>query len=669
MITGARLIAPEGYLSLSNSGHYYFLVNDAEHNRARLIEFHEQSGKIIPLLITLTTFEFEEGLEAGSIQDTGLLDKYPPWLEKIQGVEISHLENRRRSIKETYDNKVNRRFLAIAELVQKIPEVLASDNPDAFINAHAKVQMPKQNAARLRLWFYTYLIFGRNKWALMPGLHRIGGWNRYGPGHTRKLGRPSPRGKRAGYRCDLEMQSKIKEGYLEFRSAYKTKNDIYGEILKQKFGCIAIEKGGTIEFRHPKGHPFPSITQMRDWIKKRVDEETHSVDVRGKQKTRAMFADRGSFSERLRNVNQSVELDGYNISEKLSGLTEGSAVDSFCVVRAVCVLSGAVVGIGFSEGKENMAAYRMCLFSMALDKVKFCELFGCEIRKDHWPCEGLSGGIIFDRGPGATMPTEPEIHWLGTFETTPTFSGQSKASVESSHPRDKKTLDQPTYVHSGLNFVQMARREIFQVLDDNLSSRSEARIDERMALAGVRPNPISVWNYWSGRGRNSSIGMQFETAVRNFLSVKPVKVRQDGVYLYSRKYRSAALVATGVFDRVAKGGVINTTAYVLTMCVRHIWIEVDGLLYELDMVRTQRTIEGDIDISLWDLQEIDRIRRESLSLHLDARPAIKEYVHAMYKDQTGADWSEGKRKLGRPPKSSASELDDADYARQTGKHK
>lgn len=669
MITGARLIAPDGYLSLSRGTTYYFLMNDSGHNRARLVEFGERGRKVTVSLVTLTTFEFEEGLEAGLIEETGSVDKYPPWLEPIQSVDVSYLESRRKSKKETYDEKVNRRFLAIADLVRHLPEILASDSPDAIINAHAKSQAIQQNAARLRLWFFTYITFGHNKWALMPPLHRIGGWSRDAPGQTRKLGRPSLKGKHAGYRCDADMQAKIASGYLNHRSAYKTQETLYRNILTEEFGCVATKKGNKFEFRHPQGHPFPSISQVRDWIKKLFSRKIRSIGVRGEHKTRALLADLGSFDERLLNVNQSVEFDGYYISEKLTGIDEGSAVDSFCVVRAVCALSGAIVGIGFSEGKENMAAYRMCLFSMATNKVKYCGLFGCAIEYEQWPCEGLSAGVVFDRGPGATFEDDSEINWLGTFEITPTFSGQSKASVESSHPRDKKTLDQPTHVHSRLNFVQMARREIFQVLEDNITSDARGRMEERMYEARVQPSPLGVWNYWSGRGRNSSIGMQFHTAVKTFLSKLPGVIRQDGVYFYNRKYRSADLIASGVFDLVATAGVIRIQVYVLSMCVRHIWVEVAGVLYELDMVRTQRTAQGDIDISLRDLQEIDRVRRESLALHLDGRPAAKQYIRDMFKVQTGEDGERGKRQLGRTPKSEAFQQDTAAYNRFLGKTK
>jgi hypothetical protein len=145
---------------------------------------------------------------------------------------------------------------------------------------------------------------------------------------------------------------------------------------------------GILKARH-----FLPPHQFKYWIKKLISPKELKHALIGQHKTRAISGSEGSFGEKIINVNQRVEFDGYYISEKLTGLTEGSAVDSFCVVRAVCGLSGAVLGVGFSEGKENMDAYRMALFCMAIGKVKFCELFDIEIEPGQWPSEGLSGGI------------------------------------------------------------------------------------------------------------------------------------------------------------------------------------------------------------------------------------------------------------------------------------
>jgi hypothetical protein len=667
MMIGARLVAPQGFRCLAKDTVYYFLSSDAQSNRVRLVEFVDRGKRLQSILITLQMFEFEDGLELGLIREIESTSNVPPWLEQVAGVSVATREELRVSTKESYETKVNRRFAAISDLVLRFREIVASDSPDALINSHAKAQKPQQNAARLRLWFYSYVVFGYSRWALMPPLHRIGGWNRDVDCYVTRLGRPSPKGSNWGYRSDPLMKEKIRAGYVACLDQHGTFHDLYNDILTKFFGCKSINSGDGCEYVHPLGEPFPTESQVRRVIERSFNSKQRSEGVRGVHKTRALTGDLGSFAERLTSVYQRVEFDGFNISEKLSGVLEGSVVDSFCVVRATCGLSGLVLGIGFAEGKENMDAYRMCLLSMATDKVKYCELFGLTITKAQWPSEGLAGGIVFDRGPGATYSAAPEIKWLSTFENTPVFSGQSKATVESSHPRDKQTKDQPTFFHSRLNFVQMAKWQILQVLSDNHSSDASRRMDEELILARVKPSPIGIWNYWNSRARNSAIRVPFADAARSFMEQHPGVIRKDAVYFYGRKYRSAALAATGVFDQVAKSATIPITVYTLTMCVRHIWVEVRGELYELDFVVSQRTLEGSIDISLRDLQEIDRLRRKGNAAHDAEIPAIKQFFKQMFKEQTGQDADIGKRMKGRPKKTASAKRDSADYDGFRGK--
>lgn len=667
MRAGSRILAPEGFLNLARGTVYHFLASDGRRNRVRLIEFKDDGKRISTHLVQLSQIDFEEAVENGWLVEDGQADSTPPWLTPVEGVAINHLENRRISPKESYEQKVNKRFAAISSLVERQAQVFISDDPDAFINAHAKALRPHQNAARIRLWFYSYVVFGQNKWSLLPPLHRIGGWNREGPGHTKKFGRPSRKGKRHGYRCDCTMQQKLLKGFLAYKSPHKTQNKIYSEILTKEFGCVAFKQSdATVDFKHPEGKPFPSFAQFKYWISKMISSKSLRVALRGTHGARAQSGSEGSFSENLINVNQRVEFDGYYISEKISGLTEGSAVDSFCVVRAVCALSGMVLGIGFSEGKENMAAYRMAIYSMACDKVKFCKQFGIEIAAEEWPSAGLSGNMVIDRGPAAGYEGAPDIHWLKSVELTPVYSGQSKATVESSHPRDKQTPGQPTYFHSRLDFVQMAKREILRVLKDNHTSDAGRRLDEEMILAGIKPTPHAIFTYWSMRGRDSSIGVPFNTAVREFLAPCPVSIRKEGVYLYGRKYNSRALKEAGIFDMVARQGVINTTAYVLVMCVRQIWIDVKGSLYELDFVRPTRSSLGAIDISLGDLKEIDLIRRGKAADLREERPAHEQHYTDRFEKNTGIDWDAGERRIGRPSKGGAALRDTADYNRFRG---
>jgi len=174
---GARIVAPEGFQCLEKGAVYHFLHSDSDSNRVKLVKFDDESGDLTVELLMLPQNVFEEALEQEFLVEDGR-DETPPWLNNIQGYSISYLESRRSSTKENYNQKVDRRYMAISKLVDRYREVLSSDNPNAIINSHAKSQRPQQNASRLRFWFYSYVVFGFNKWALMPLFHRIGGWNR-----------------------------------------------------------------------------------------------------------------------------------------------------------------------------------------------------------------------------------------------------------------------------------------------------------------------------------------------------------------------------------------------------------------------------------------------------------------------------------------------------------
>lgn len=667
MMMGSRIVAPEGYKSLQKGEVYHFLLSDGVNNRVRLVFFSKAKSSLKAQLITFGRIEFEEALENGLLIEEAP-DKFPPWLANIQGVSIQHLEESRKSAQESYDQKVNRRYFAIAGLVERANKILSGDKISREIAAHAKDQSPPQNPTRLRLWFLTYIVFGRNKWALLPPLHAAGRWSREDHACKQRLGRPSRKGKKWGFHADRTMRDKILEGFLCEKSKHKTQGQIYSDVLTKVFGCISVQKKGPgHKFIHPEGKPFPTERQFWYAIKKRIPQRELSLALKGRYDSRKLSGSEGEFSELLTNINQLVEFDGYHFFENPAGMIEGTAQKGYCVIRGTCGLSGAVTAIGFSEASETMEAYRMALFCMAINKVKFFELFGFVLDPEEWACEGLSGDIIFDRGPGATFDCLPEINWLGAFELTPTFSGQSKATVESSHPRDKHPTAQPSHFLSDKNFISLARRELWRVVIDNASSVATGRLNDDMVLAGVRPTPQGIWDYWDARGRNSAISMEFETAVRTFLTPTPVSITRDAVYLHKRKYRSEALIATGVFDRAARHGVIQTTAYVLTMCVRHIWIEVEGVLYELDVMRSVKTTEGTIDLTLRELCELGQMRRDSEADLEEEIPATRWFYQKRFEQATGETWGGGVRKPGGAPKNAAAKRDSADVARFTGK--
>ena len=93
MRAGSRIIAPEGFLNLTQSTVYHFLASDGARNRVRLIEFREDGKRIETHLVQLSRIDFEEAVENGWLQEDGQADSSPPWLKPIEGMGIDYLEN------------------------------------------------------------------------------------------------------------------------------------------------------------------------------------------------------------------------------------------------------------------------------------------------------------------------------------------------------------------------------------------------------------------------------------------------------------------------------------------------------------------------------------------------------------------------------------------------
>jgi hypothetical protein len=674
MITGSKLKAPEGFKGLAKDVEYYFLASDGRANRARMVFFDAEGTSV--RLMTLSRPEFDFAIANGDLVECGR-DATPPWLHEIRGISIDHLERRRVRPTKSYDETVNKRYLAIAELIDRAEEILSDDKPESIINAHAKSQSPPQNAGRLRVWFFTYLVFGRTKWALMPKFHNNGGGEREQSADGKVLGRPPKSGRKSRFPATAEMQASIVEGFKKHNDKTKSDTEIFGKVLVHQFGCVSFEDSkGVIQFYHPEAKPFPTRGQYDFCVKKLISAKSYRKARRGASGAREKSGFVGSFAHQLVNVNQVVEFDGYNPKGKISGLLEGAALDSACIVRAVCDLSGAVVGLGFSENKESMEAYRNALFCTAIGKVKFASLFGLTITEADWPTYGLPQNVVFDRGPGSTMGVpirsqevarDEMMSWLSRLELTPTHSGQSKATVESSHPRTKSNNDQPTHFHSSLNFVEMCKRHILQVIYDNRSSNAEERMTPDMLEIGFSPTPKNIYQFYSRVGYDSGTEVTFDYAVREFLTPHPAHIKRSGVFFYGRKYNSSKLIDTEVFDRIALSGQIPVTAYVMTMCVRHIWIELEGVLYELDFVRPASVHPSSVDITLSDLQVLNENRLRGNAQLREEQPAILQARNFQFLQATGKGWDSGVRKLGRPAKGGAAERDAADQRRLMGK--
>jgi hypothetical protein len=618
--------------------------------------------------------KFEEALRQGSIVIKAVQSSLPPWLEALEGQNLAFLDTKRLGAKKSHLERIESRLLLIAPVLDNLPHVLSSESIESQINIYARSATPRQHETRFRLWVLTYLCFGRNLWALLPPFHLAGRWSRE-VSAIQKQGAPSKAfGRKYGHKMSNAMAERCVKAYVKLVSLGAPMSGIYAEAMRKEFGCKTIlGPSGLLQFFHPNEVEFPTERQFSYQVQKSIGIENVQKNRYGSARhRRRLAATTGKFTADVSNLLEKVEADGYYTAEKPKGYLEGSVLPPLCVVTARDMLSGMKLGIGFSFGKENGAAYRMMLFSMAVPKEYFCQLWGLRYRPGEWPSEGLPPHFKVDRGPGSRQDliqakdARPEIRNL-----TPSWSGQSKATVESSHPREVKFEGQPRYFASQLTPVALARREIYALIRYNRMADMSGRMELDRELALIAPTPLALWNHYDARFRNSGVPICIDDAVRAFLTPLTFKARKDGVYLDSRCFNSNALREYGFLERIARSNQreVPVQGYMLDLCVRHIWIEVDAQMFLLDAQLRIREDDELLFMSFAELAQWGEARARVNSAFVVHQAAVAAESLARFEDETGTDWNAGQLKSGKVKRNGVARQEALEALQHTSKRK
>ena len=552
----------------------------------------------------------------------------------------------------------------IARAQKDIEQIYRTDNPTLEIHRYARAC--NQNESRFRLWLLAYLAFGRNQWTLLPPFHRVGHWDRFAiPG--KKYGKASlADGRRHGFGVSRLMIDDMLKGYEKFHGIGVTMREIFRETLRKVFGCTEHQLANRRKvFIHPEGRPFPSYWQFEYWIGKEIDIEDIRRNLYGAVRYRSRHApSRGKFSQVVANLLQRIEADGYYTKELPRGYVEGTTLPPLCVVIGRDVLSGKKVGIGFSFGNERNTAYRVMLFSMAVPKVFFCSLFGIEIDEEEWTGEGLPILYGVDRGPGAKRDLIEEFeHQFPIKDMAPSWNGQSKATVESSHPRDVHTEGQPSYIKSSLTPVQLAVKEIFRLLKYNDSADMSGRMEHHPNLALCLPTANEIWDYYEKRLRTDAQPMSLADAVRTFLSPVSIRVDEHGAWFDDLRYDSDDFLASDMRRKVVGKPTTYVQGYAMDMCVRHIWIEVEGRLMLLTAQLQIREDDELTCISITELMQWKEARAKAMSEFREHQQASAAGFEQRFEETTGQPWQSGQRHAGAV-KNNQQEMSEANSAQK-----
>lgn len=654
MHCGSQLMTPEGWRTLRASETYHFLRN--RKGQILLLRFvGDQKCQPQANLIQLPQSEFEEAIDGGHIVACAEQHALPPWLSKFEDVDLSQIDTLRPQAKKSHASRVEDRLLVLLPAIQQAEAILDAPHPDRLLNAIARSCQPTQNETRYRLWFYTYLCFGRNSWALLPPFHRIGHHDRFAHPDS-KQGRPNKAfGKHYGFGCRLEVVEGCIHGWLKHSGLQRTLQEIYRRTMLSEFHCQTAKTSfGTVDFVQPDGKPFPTFWQFRYRVLQRFGLQTVQLTLYGRVRHRArLAAAQGAFSEAVANLMERIDADAYNSDELPKGFIEGSTLPALSVVVARDWLSGLKLGIGFSFGAERTSAYRAMLFCMAVPKDFYCSLFGIKIKKKDWPNEGVPGFLSIDRGPGASKNLLADlISKMPIREIVPSWAAQSKAIVESSHPRAVRIEGAPLYRQSDLTPVQLAKQEIYRLLNYNRTADMSEHFQPMGDLALIPPDPISLWEYYDRRFRNDALPISIAEAVRAFLIPIELRITEKGVWLYEQCYLSDQFRETGLLDKLKRSSQATLTlpGYMLEMAVRNIWVEYEGRLFMLSAKLRLRDDEELLDLSHEELKQWHGARqvvRSAFGPHQQA--ATAETMHAFEAD-VGKPWGAGRLRRGTPKK-------------------
>lgn len=666
---GDRINLKEGFDGLHPVEDYRYLGQDPERERYWLVRYSDPDSPPRADLFPVAAEAFEREKKAGNLRVTRLdgAEKLPPWNQRWSGMEVADLDTNGNT-KVPYSEKVSRRQAHFGDAVTTAKVWLSTDDPVRELNRRAR--KAGQNETRFRTQLLAYLVSGCDPMALCPPFHRAGRWDRRDRPVKVKQGRSSLFfGRNAGSADDAALTKAYRDGYYRYVEIGRPLTKIYSLIMVKDLKCRVINGRSRSQMRWqpPAGQKVYTYEQFRYRIRTIVGADNVQINRYGATRHRTRNTpSEGRFSQCLANLTEKVEADAFQIKERPRGYLEGSVLDPLWQASAIDVLSGFGVGIGFSLGGERSAAYRMALFCMAVPKVYFCRLWGISIEPRDWPSEGLPPHPALDRGPGAKHDLFGDLSAvIPVREIVAAYSGQGKATVESSNPRKIKTEGQPTFVASTLTPVELCRKQILEFIARNKRADVARRIEPIREMVGVAPTPMGVWNFFDERLRNDALPIRIEAAVRNFLTPVVFKVEEDCVTLHGRRYSSKGFKESGILRRFFSGAVQATTipGFVMDLCVRHAWVDFEGKLYELDAQLRFRGDEESLYVSLAELQEFEKALAVTASETVETRHAATGEAIQRFEDQTAENWDSERRKPGRAKRTTQSREETRDARR------
>jgi hypothetical protein len=659
---GLQLLIPDGYVVLKASQRYYFLRTNPQDGMTSLAAFTTQEEGRRVHIERLPTKLFREGLDGGLIVEAEQQLALPPWLARVEGVDLYAVDMARKGSKETNLSRAEKRYSRIHDLLSRVSEIISAPNPFLIINKHARLSEPKQNRQRLAEWFFSYICHSHQLTALWPEYPNTGNYDKasekYNQTHWGKVS--IDKGKHYGWPSAMFAEDIVKH-VDDMLGSGKSKHSIWIECLKVHWGCRArMNERGDFEMHQPDGLPFPD-TDGKFWYRwyQHLDLRQTNIRLYGEHHVRSTSGTKGPYGQEVCSILSKMEVDAYFLAERprLTHSNDNSA--RLCVARGVCVGTKNVVGVGFSLEGETESAYQMMLFCCAIGLDRFARLWGLSAGALlEVFVKGLSPHVIGDRGKAPIAAIVKGLHAeFPVREQTETYSGQSKPNVESGHPKTKNVEGPPEYRLSDKDIIQLIKREICRAAKDNhVRDVSGVVIGDRVFSETVC-SPFSLAKYLDDQGLNDGIVMNFDTAVRTFLPATTLELRDGGFWLHDRCYSCPELDETDVYASLSPGQQIPINGYHLPLNLMWCWVEFRGRLYQLQQKLSVRIGEHEKMLTLPELAREAEIKKSLRSEQVRSSAAAEVEAQARYEAEVGVSWGDTSRRRGRPSKNTEAAIE------------
>lgn len=656
---GTQLVASRPFDSFVQGRRYYFAGVGRNDNAMLAFFTRGKHGRRV-WLINLERAKLQE-LLAGpqpALMPLNPQPSLPEWLAEQEGIDWDHVEARRKAEnKVTYRDQVDRTLFQLGEALNNETEILLSDNPLQELSRYSRECSERVHPHRFQVNFFAYVLHGREIWALKHAIGEKGKWDRADEKHGEmKFGRPSGDPENCFNAPSWKAKNDIVRSFLDRCDVGKTMASLHSDYHVQDLKCnVTKSKSGSLVFINPSGGPVYSYGTYRSVIVSELGLDAVQKTLYGEARVRAKkAADEGNFTAQYSTLMGGFETDLYYESDRPKAMFSDGPAEPLAVAVGLDGKTSGFAGLGFALGSETQEAYRSMLFFAVAPNSYLAKIYGVPVEHlDDWVVKGLPASLKSDRGPGGHQSLVDDLKYKFKLKSiTPSWSGQSKAQVETTHPKSPKIEGEPSFVQSDLSVPQMMKRAIYRARAHNRGSDISARLSDQEILdfreLNLATTPDNYWTYCDERLMTSARDMPLEAAVRAFWTPIKFRVDSEGVRHRHRHFNSAQFKKAGLHERLARTPSIELHGYCLSTVFRSVWVEVEGKLIEVEAT-TRVQIDGeDQMIPLSEVEEVAAARRQLGSVTRRNAQAAAAEARIDFHTATGKNWSDAKRKRGKP---------------------